>query len=407
MIWFLYLYFITLLVGMSPMEAAAALLSLATLYGFWQQKNQGKKFPFFWTGFEWSFTIWIVLIFLSFAANNIWDNSFLVKLAEFKWMIFIYFLIYALMRTRLNEKVLPWVVLPVVLASGYAVALSVFGYDPLKQENLELVAAGGFARSGGLYSHAMTMAHSYTLILCWFFGLTLVYVRYLDRKMWWPLVASLLLGLAVLTTFTRGAWIAAMAAFIGMSFTLSLRFGILFTFLSAICSYLLYELWPSFQNRIDLTYSNLGYDAERIWIWKANWEIFKDHPFFGVGYGNNPDVMKEYLPKIGAPDYTIISHAHNQYLHFLSGTGVFGLLIYLLVLFLFLRLSFLTLRVISYRDLFSRGLCLGLIGAQIACLFGGLTEANFEHSKFKYVLVLTWALVVWQAYEFRVLREKV
>jgi O-antigen ligase len=408
MIWFVALFALTLLIGMTPMEISAGLLSLAALYGIWERKSQGARvWSFYFTGFDWIFALWIAVVTAGFAIHYALDANTAMRILEFKWIIFLYLLTFVLVRSRLTEDIIPWISVPVGAAGIYTIVLSLIAFDPIKGETLDAVVEGGLARSGGLYSHAMTLAHCYGLILCWFFGLSLIYLRYRDRKAGWLLFALIFLGLGVLVTFTRGMWGAVALAFLIMTFIFSRRLGVLFLFLGVLSFGAMYEFWPSFQGRMDQSFSSTGYDSERVWIWKANWAIFRDHPILGVGYAENEKLMPEYFQKIGAPSDTLVSHAHNQYLHFLAGTGALGLLMYLLVLGLFLRLSFKTWREIPTKNIFHKGLNLGLIGAQFAMIFGGLTEANFEHAKVKYVLVMTWAMVLWLAYEYRVLRERI
>ncbi len=407
MIWLLGLFFTTLLVGMSPMEISAGLLSLTVLYSMWRRKSNEGHWPFLWTQFDFVFLVWILVVAVGFTINGPFDQIALSKLGEFKWILFLYLLLFAVVRSRLSEDIIPWITVPVVLAGGYAVAIAFGGTDLLKNEALELSGKDGFARTGGLFSDSMTLAHVYGIIFCWFFGCLLTYGRYRERRALWLAVSVIALGLTVLLTFTRGVWGALAVATLLMSFVFSFRLGLFVSLLGGLSFGALFQFWPSFQQRLVETLSSTkGYDSERLWIWKANWQVFRDHPVWGVGYGQNRDLMPEYFKRIGAPDSTLVSHAHNQYLHFLAGTGIVGLLVYLLVLILFLRLSFKVWNRISDRYPFHRGLCLGLIGAQITFILGGITEANFESSKVKYAIVMTWALVLWLAYEYRVLKSR-
>src|SRR4051812_14971393 len=107
MIWFLGLFFLTLLVGMTPMEVSAVLLTLAALYGMWKQKVQGKKFRIYFTGFDILFVVWLLIIFAGFAVNGIWDETLWLHLFEFKWILFLYLLTFVLVRTRPDDWVLP------------------------------------------------------------------------------------------------------------------------------------------------------------------------------------------------------------------------------------------------------------------------------------------------------------
>ena len=407
MIWLLGLFFTTLFVGMSPMEISAGLLTLFVLFTVWRRSSQESRWPFLPTHFEILLGLWLLVIAVGFMANGIFDQTIPLKLLEFKWILFLYLAVLAVVRSRLDEDILPWLLVPIVLACGYAIVISFTGMDPIKNELLELSGKDGFARTGGLFSDSMTLAHVYGIVFCWFFGLLLTFGRYRDKNAIWSLIAVLFLGLTVLLTFTRGMWLGISVASVVMAFVFSRRLGSLLLATGGVLFFGLFELWPSFHQRISQSLSSTeGYDSERLWIWKANWQIFKDHPFLGAGYGENRTLMPEYFKRIGAPDGTLVSHAHNQYLHFLSGTGIIGLLFYILVLSMFFRLSCKTWNRISDRYPFHRGLCLGLLGAQVAFFVGGITEANFESAKVKYVMVMTWALVLWLAYEYRVLKSR-
>ena len=126
-----------------------------------------------------------------------------------------------------------------------------------------------------------------------------------------------------------------------------------------------------------------------------------------MGYGENIAALPEYYKKLGAPADMLVSHAHNQYLHMLAGTGVIGLIIYLVIVLYFLILALRVWYRLSSRETYHQGLALGLVGAQVAFLVGGFTEANLEHSKMKHTVIFLWALTAWLAYEHRVLRERV
>lgn len=405
MIFILAIFYLTLFIGMTPMDVAASLLALYSIFDLGRRYLQKGYWPIYRVGFDLVFVLWFAVVFLSYAVNGIWDESTLKYLVELKWIPFLYLLIYVVARARLDEKVLLWASVPAILSSIYAVGLSFLGSDLIKGEDLERVIGSEFWRTGGLYSDSMTLAHSYGMIFCIFAGIFLCYLQFRDRSKYLVLFSSLFLGTAVLFTFTRGIWLGLALAVLIMSFLVNRFLAVIFLLVGSLFTFTLYQAWPAFQLRIDQSLSAQGYDSERLWIWRANWQIFKDHPLFGVGYGQNRSLAPEYYEKIGAPVGTLVSHAHNQYLHIASGTGIVGLLVYLLILFLFLALSLRCWAQSSEKYLFKRGLCLGLIGAQITFLVGGLTEANFESSKVRYVLIFTWALVVWLAHDVGIIRS--
>lgn len=75
--------------------------------------------------------------------------------------------------------------------------------------------------------------------------------------------------------------------------------------------------------------------AERIHIWRAGWEIVKEHPLTGTGTGDVKDeLLIKYRKNNIKPAYEKRLNAHNQYLQTFIATGIFGFLALLLMIFL-------------------------------------------------------------------------
>ena len=66
----------------------------------------------------------------------------------------------------------------------------------------------------------------------------------------------------------------------------------------------------------------------RVGIWKATLKSAIHHPLLGVGVGNFPSILKLNPSAIKAG-----ASAHNIYLNFLAETGIFGLLIFLFIIY--------------------------------------------------------------------------
>lgn len=61
---------------------------------------------------------------------------------------------------------------------------------------------------------------------------------------------------------------------------------------------------------------------ERLDLWKVSWQIFRDHPWFGVGLGNYPSAVAKYSDSLGG------MHAHNVPLQMLAETGLLGFVLH-------------------------------------------------------------------------------
>ncbi|HKG14190.1 MAG TPA: O-antigen ligase family protein, partial [Pyrinomonadaceae bacterium] len=76
------------------------------------------------------------------------------------------------------------------------------------------------------------------------------------------------------------------------------------------------------------------WNTRRVDIWRATWEMFKDHPVAGVGLGGYWAAIPQYHDASG--EYTP-QQAHNDYLELLASGGVIGSALFLLFSFLLLR----------------------------------------------------------------------
>lgn len=107
----------------------------------------------------------------------------------------------------------------------------------------------------------------------------------------------------------------------------------------------------------------------RLDTWHAIATVVTDHPIDGVGFTGLGDVLPETGEELGVE---VKDTAHNTYLRFLGEMGVFGLLLFLLLLARCLQLS--AAGVHAARSRFDRQLAVGFGAATIAmaisCLFG-------------------------------------
>lgn len=404
MFWFVTLFAVATLASQSAMDLFATLLCLVVLFKMGRRLWAGESLrsvlrPI---GMEKLFLAWLVVIGLSFAFSPLSNTDWVFRLLEFRWIFIFYCLAWAICEMGVRPKAQIPASIILGICSLYAIVVWFLGFDPINP-SYDLAPWSGGHRTGGLLSNAMTFGHIYGIYFCLGVGLSLMALRWKSSYLRFLVPALVVTGVAVILSFTRGIWIAMAFATLIMGFMYSLRLGAVLTALGAGAVWLMTVAWPTMAERMTMALSS---GDERQWIWKGHFKIFMDHPILGVGYGENSRIIRQYYDMVGAPAGVIESHAHNQYLHFLAGTGVVGLVMYLLVLGAFLILTLRTYQRVSDREPFAKGLMLGCLGAQVAFIVGGLTEANFEHSKLKFVMILIWALVVWQAEETRVLKER-
>lgn len=205
-------------------------------------------------------------------------------------------------------------------------------------------------------------------------------------------VAVILSMAALVATMTRGAWLAfGLGAIIIWTQVLS-RKGVAGLIGFSLILVLGMSKVPGVGDRIVglLNFADDTYKV-RIDLWRANWDLFMHHPWFGVGYGQNYLYLPEAYVRLGIQN-GFISHAHSNYMQMLSGTGIFGFLFFLTLVIGVLKMSFMIFRTAS-NDWF-KILGLGLAGAQLQVHLGGLTENNFTDGEVNHLLILVWGLVV-------------
>jgi O-antigen ligase len=155
-------------------------------------------------------------------------------------------------------------------------------------------------------------------------------------------LGTIILGLAIFLTGSRGAWLALFAA---ISFTsllirvklLNLRtiiiWSIILIILLVTLSYrsvlnerLLMRAFTTFKIEENLS------GVARINIWLVGWEMIKDNPIIGVGLWNFPIRFEEYM-KIETPFRNVEllpgRDPHNIYLGILAELGIIGLIMFL------------------------------------------------------------------------------
>ena len=388
------LFFTALVSSQSGMDFFSGVMFLTAMY--WTIRHRGNSWKWPHIGLLGLFLVWVVDIALGLTLNpvhgSMWDQLF-----EFRWMIDFYVFVLFISVFGQDSRTLKVFSFMMALASAMAITFYFLGYNPLTEDIS--VRAGNLAnfasyRAGGLFDHAMPLAHSYGPLLLVFVGLLLVNRKDLKKLSAWTYAGVGLMAITVLLTYTRGVWIGAACGLILMGFFLNRKWGLYILSGLLVVGLFAFTVSTKVHNRVveTVTMTNQG-DQERLTIWKANWEMVKDHPLIVIGYSQNKARLREYYDKAGvAPGY-FEGHAHNEYMHFLSGTGFLGLICYLIFLGYTFRAAALAYK--NSADKESKGLALGLLGALTCFYVGSLTESNFSIGKNRHMILF---LMAWAVY---------
>lgn len=225
-----------------------------------------------------------------------------------------------------------------------------------------LVNAGGidFVRAAGLFPDP----HNFAL----FAGIILFLALPFTKSYFYNLV-SLFSGAALILSFSRGAYVAAIGTAIFLLAALyfysrhceerraterqsNLRITI---FIGITTMALILTLTPVKNRFLDTFSLEDGSNIGRIKIMKGGLDIFKNNFLFGVGIGNAPIYYNEDI------DYRNPTNSHNTYLEIAIENGIAGIAAWLILIFGTI------LQLIKYlkspKDEFSQRLAIGLIGA--------------------------------------------
>lgn len=255
-------------------------------------------------------------------------------------------IIYLIISTAIEGKGIPWIVGGLLLAGFVEGSFGVYQF--LTRSGPEhFVVMGKFVRAYGHFMQPNPFGGYMGLVmpLALAAGLGLI----LDRGIPWRLrlgvglaclVVAGVTGMALIMSWSRGAWLGAMAALVVLAAFMDKRIFIGLGLLLLMLALLIRPPLEPFLARFrDLSIS-LGLEdlrtaeitdenyaiIERLAHWDAALRMWGDHFWFGVGIGNYEPVYHAYaLPRWPEP----LGHAHNYYLNIAAETGFIGLLAYL------------------------------------------------------------------------------
>jgi O-antigen ligase len=150
------------------------------------------------------------------------------------------------------------------------------------------------------------------------------------ERVWWGWV-TVVFAFGLLLTMSRGAWIGLVLAL--LAWPLSTRrwrwrrrvafAG--FALAGLICvSAVVVATSPKFRDRIERLVRDSG-ELSRPILWRAGWNLFREHPLIGTGAGSYNVLFERYRPSRFADEP---QWAHNDYLNTLSDYGAIGFVLF-------------------------------------------------------------------------------
>lgn len=292
-------------------------------------------------------------------------------------------------------RFMPFVVV-IFLLNNYISAKKVMltGFAGITVTSVYAVYQGlsGMSRANGFYGHPMTLGGW----LCIF--LPLLLIEFFERKLlgkyyWLAGLAFCICSAGLVFNATRGAWLAVSAVcavlLLYYMFKSKRNLAVSIIFIVLISTVLVNN--PKFMYRLDTIddFNKYQSNTERILIWQSAWNMFKDHPVFGVGLGQyTENYQQKYISQHAKePNLT---HAHNNFMQMLAENGIVGFIGFVImfgyIIFKNLIAWFRTRNVYT----------LMIVSSTVCLLLQGFTEYNVGNSAVikMYWLVLALCLIL-------------
>lgn len=191
----------------------------------------------------------------------------------------------------------------------------------------------------------------------------------------------------LILTYTRGSWLAVGGGMALMSVIASAWF--IWVYLISFGLSILFN--PGIAARV-ISISDIaeGTAAFRIRLWNIAMGIIRDHPLVGVGIGNFYEAFTGYVFK--QPELSVgwVTYgAHNSYLTVWAETGIFGIVSFIAVILVSLKLG-IYLTNVKRGDRYMFWFSLAFLSSITGFALNGLTSNNFHHPQ---AAVFFWLLL--------------
>lgn len=201
---------------------------------------------------------------------------------------------------------------------------------------VDLIQADKFKRLFTSYGIGCLYGAYFLYTLPFFISFTVYHfskkIKFLSFLTGVPLVVCFLFN------YYRGVWISLIAGLLTscLTFKKTRKIGIILIILILGIIF----IFPVFRNRLfkEETLEPTTW-ADRVPMWETAWYAFKDKPIVGMGLGTYEFLIGNYDTEQEFKKAHHVS-AHNTYLGLLSQTGLLGLLSFLWLLFLLLKVNY-------------------------------------------------------------------
>lgn len=321
----------------------------------------------------------------------------------FKWIEFLVIMLFVSSTVTIKQG---YNLVTCLLLAGVAQAL-LGAYQFLTRSGPEFfVLMGRFMRAYGTFEQPNPFAGYLGLVAPLAFAVgTLVGTfptKRSDWQRWLGLGSFAVIVVAIGMSWSRGAWLAFTAAFGVVNLVRSRKGAAIFVALLVFVAFLgllgSFELLPQAITQrltsflpftairdvrgIEVTNENYAV-LERLAHWQAALDMWRDHLWIGIGFGNYETAYVTYaLPKWNLP----LGHAHNYYLNIAAETGLLGLIAYLG--FWGVALWCVLQKVRRPDSAYARAIALGALGMLIHVSAHNLLDNLWVHNMYIHVAIV-------------------
>lgn len=211
-------------------------------------------------------------------------------------------------------------------------------------------------------------------------------------------VSFALLAMCLILTWSRGAWLGFIFAMIAFLLIWNRRSMWLIVLGAASVPFLPFVLPDTIVSRFtsigNLADSSTSY---RVNIWRGAMHMVRDYLFTGIGVGEGP--WKEIYPDYTLPGIEAAPHSHNLFIQITLETGIFGIIFFLVAIFLLARMAFSLFSRLTREDTSSlekgyasnaRLAVAGPLCGLFAVLIQGLTDNSWYNYR---VYLMFWLMI--------------
>ncbi len=331
------------------------------------------------------------------------------------WRFALPFFVFLALKKRDHFRYLRILLIISSIVGVYAIVQRYTGIDLFRSEALKAQLHKtwqGVWFSVGFFSHHLTYGGVTLILFSLFTPLVFDRLGSWKQRLFFA-VGALCNFFGAVFSMGRSIWLGLGAA-IGIIFLLHLNLKRFIIFAVAILvgagSFVyLKKTSPTFLDKtaigVRMKSISLADNKDRLMMWKAAWNMIKDHPVTGLGPYRS-DKMQVYYTEIAKKEKQTFQHhskvgVHNIYLQNWVDFGLIGIVGYLLWWAILMGSIFVTIKNGSSTTFGEDSLLIGLLAGFIGIMVAGFFENNFRDGEVQTAIFTTMGLALALVYKKR------